>query len=663
MATHEKVTLMTLQINDTAAVKSIAELRDNIAKLKEAINNADEGVPFERVQEATKQLREQQAALKNAMYAQGTTWKEVTAAAQGTGKSYNALVAQMADLKTQLRAVDVSTESGAARFKELATEINGINDQLKDMDALQGNFQRNVGNYAGGIKKAFADMATKAGDSADALRKGLGAATGGLGGFKDGMEGIAKSPAVASIGILLSVVMKLADSLKDNETAMDAMKKAGASLKPIMDFLGNIIEKLAEVLADVIGKVTEFVTSNGVIDKVIKGVMGVGNAILQYVISPFKGIVAAIKVFREQGVKGIGDAARAFGQEMKSGISFKQNFQAGQTAAETMMAGAKSKKEEVKAAGKEIGTDMKDGVLEGLENLAEEIDKQMEADLAAVDKAMTEAQTRAKDSEKRRLDELAKAYANRADVAGILIDDENERAAKTYAIEEEGNKKRLALLEQFAADALERSDMDAYLAYQQEAADLEVEIWKNAKEEEKRQSELAEQQETERWQKRIEMMEWAAGATSSILGSLADMMETDGKESAKNAKKAKALRIASATIDTLTGAVSALATAARDPGGIPGMIIGAANAATITAAGVANIAKIRATDATGGSSAGVTTSAPAPVLSVPEVRTITTASDESRLNNLIADQRVYIYESDIEASLNDHRVRVSESSF
>ena len=134
MATHEKVTLMTLQINDTAAVKSIAELRDNIAKLKEAINNADEGVPFERVQEATKQLREQQAALKNAMYAQGTTWKEVTKAAQGTGQSYNALVAKMADLKTQLRAVDVSTEAGAKRFTDLADQIRHIYDELKGMD-------------------------------------------------------------------------------------------------------------------------------------------------------------------------------------------------------------------------------------------------------------------------------------------------------------------------------------------------------------------------------------------------------------------------------------------------------------------------------------------------------------------------------------------------
>jgi hypothetical protein len=48
---------------------------------------------------------------------------------------------------------------------------------------------------------------------------------------------------------------------------------------------------------------------------------------------------------------------------------------------------------------------------------------------------------------------------------------------------------------------------------------------------------------------------------------------------------------------------------------------------------------------------------------VASVRSVTSASEEDRLNQMASDQRVYILASDIEASQNQIRTQVQESSF
>lgn len=652
-------TITILRVGTDEAVRNIADLKNNVKALKEGFEDAegvwhnglvDLEIGTKEYQDTLEELKVNQNALKDAMYATSSSMEDVAKAATGASESYNSLVHRMAALKEEFRAT-----GDAARREELGKEIKSINDQLKNLDALQGNFQRNVGNYAGSIKEAFKGM----GDRIDALRKGLKLAGGGLNDMKDATEGLAKSPAIATFGILVSVAMKLADSLKDNETAMNAIKKAMASLQPVLDFFSGLLEKVADFLVDIISEVTEFVTNNGLIDKVIKGVMGVGNAILEFVIAPFKGIIAAIKVFREQGVKGLGDAARAFGHEMKSGVSFKQNFQAGQVAAETILAGAKSKKKEVKQAGKEIGKELGDGILEGIED----IDKMLEEDLAKMLKAQEDANKAATKQAEERLKSLDKVTAHQLELNSILVEDDRERAEKEYQIQEQANQRRLALLDQFKQDALDRGDLDAYLAYDQERADLEVEIETNALREKQRirKEDLKDAEKNAQAQKAL--MKGIASATSSILGTIADLYENDEKNSVRNANRVKNIRIAAATIDTISGAIGAYMAAAKM--GQP--ILGAIQAAAVTAAGFAQIAKIKQTkvSADSASSSPATAIASAPTLQteVANVRSISSASEEERLNQMADEQRVYILASDIEASQNRIKTRVEESSF
>ena len=587
-------TITILKIGTDEAVKSVNDLRNNIKILKENLGDLEVGT--EEYKDTLDELKVNQNALKDAMYATSSSMEDVAKAATGASDSYNSLVHRMAALKEEFRSTD-----DAARRADLGGQIKAINDQLKDMDALQGNFQRNVGNYANSIKDAFSDMSV----NVDVFRKSLGAVGGGLNGLKDGMEGIAKSPFIATFGLLVSLAFKLADELKDNETAMAAIKKAMSALQPVMDFFSGIIEQLASYLGDIIVKVTEFVTSNGLFQRVIKGVMGVGNAILKFVVAPFKGVIAAIKVFKEQGVKGLGNAARAFTDEMQHGFSFKENFKAGQIAADTIISGVKSKKKEAKEAGKTLAKEVGNGLVEELDKILDEIDK---------------------DWDKKQQDRLKLHEKRQKEIADYL-----------------------------------KKENEDFLKEQEEEADAAADAWLESY---KKQEEAAKKTA----QAKKDTLKGVADATSSILGSIADLYEDDEENSEKNANKIKNLRIAAATIDTISGAIGAFMQASQTIPPPYGQIVGAAAAAAVTAAGIAQIAQLKKTKVSG--SAGnsslptpAVASAPTINTDMPRVRSVTSASEEDRLNQMAKSQRVYILADDIQASQDQIKTQVAESSF
>lgn len=651
-------TIQIIRIETGEAVRSVNDLRENVKILKERLGDLEIGTT--EYQDTLDELKVNQAAVKDAMYATTASMDDLTKSATGTSNSYNSLVHRMASLKEELRATDVSTEQGKQRFKELAAQINEVNDNLKDMDALQGNFQRNVGNYPG-LMKTFSG-------SLDALDKGLKATAGGVGGLKEGFDALAVNPAFTILGIVVDLFGSLANTLKEDETSMAAVNKAGVSLEPVFKFLKGILEKVVNIVADLITKVSAFVQSNGLIPRIIDGVVGVGNAIFKFVVAPFKGVVEAIKVFKEQGVRGLGDAAKAFANEMKTGISFKSNYQAGESIVDAITAGIKDKKKDVSAAGKDVIKPLKDGIDMELDKMIQDLDKEMDKMIQELDKEQEDANKIANSIAQGRLANLDKAAKHQLELNDILVEDDREKAEKAYQIQLSANERRLAALEQFAKDALERGDLDTYLEYQQEAADLEVEIETNALREKKRLREQDAKDAKEKAKQQMEVMQSVASATSGILGSIADMYESDEKNSEKNANKIKGLRIASATIDTISGAIGAFMQAVQTIPPPMGAIIGGIQAAAVTAAGIAQIAKIKSTKVSGSASnsaptAPAVTSAPVRTMDIQQVRSVTSASEEDRLNQMASDQRVVLVMSDLEVKQNQSRVQVAEASF
>lgn len=586
MAQTEDIVILNVQTGE--AVQNMADLRSNVSILKKELDNLEIG--SEEYQNTLSELKLNQNALKDAMYATSSSMADVSQSAAGMNESYNSLVHRMAALKEEFRST-----TDVMRRAEIGQQIKSINDELKSLDALQGNFQRNVGDYTNSIKMAF-EGADLSGSALGKTIKNVDTAT----------RLMSQNPLFGIITLLLPVIAKLSSSLKENESVIEATDKAMNALKPVTDFFSRIIQKIADLLSDVITKVASFVTSNGIFQQVINGLIGVGNAIIQYVAAPFKGVIEAIKVFKEQGIKGIKDAARAFGQEMKSGFSFKQNFQTGQSIGDALIGGMASKKDEVKDA---VASGIKEGVKEGVEEGIKLVDWE---------KALAEGERKAEEA------------------------------------------RRLRLQQQKEIDDAVKADIDA--------TNSEIEDLFNQLEQKRKQEKDNEEREIE---ERKIMMQDLYESTQGILSALADLYEANSENNEKAAKKAKNIRIASATIDTISGAIAAFMSVWKGDWGtwMTGPLkfaYAASMSASVLAAGMENIAKMKATNVSssgGAATIGASVSAPAIGMGIPQTSIINSNAQDARFDRMAQDQRVYILQSDIEAKGRASKARIRESSF
>jgi phage-related protein len=431
--------------------------------------------------------------------------------------------------------------------------------------------------------------------------------------------------------------MKISSALQENETAMDAVKKLMESLQPVFDVLSGVLEGIAQGLSKAVEWLVQFVGESDGVKKVVSSIIGVGNSIFQYLLAPIKSAVAAFKglgkiigdVFKGDWSE-IKNHAKETGQEIadayKEGFSFKSNFETGKAAGTDFINGVKDNKESAKQAGKEVASSFREGYDEELERIKAEL-----AEEAEIMAALAEEE------------EFQRQY--------------EEELAAQEAFQQEQND----LFWQGLSDRL-----DAQEAAKAREAELEKAVADGVTEYLNEQEEIRKKKAEETAQARIDTMFAVADATSSILGSIADMYEADEENAEKNAKKIKALRIAEATINTISGAIGAFMQATSTMPPPFGAIVGAAQAAAVTAAGIAQIAQMKKTSMTSAgaiSSPNAVVSAPTSESTVPSVRSVTSATEEERLNQMAKDQKVYILSSDIEASLDGNKTRVEESSF
>jgi len=569
-----------VDIITAGAVQNLVDLKNEIKKAKDALN--EQVIGTESYNKALQKVTDLQDLLKNAMHGTKASTDELNKSVQKQGTSYNALVKQMADLKREFR----STEDAAKRMT-LAKEITNLNDALKDLDSMQGVFSRNVGMYADTLKHfppTFGKMRKELGDIGETLNI------------------MGKQPIIGMVGLLAPLIIKIADGLKENETAMAGIKKLMDALKPVTDVFAGLLDKIADTLFVVIDEVTKFLGSSGLLNNIIKGVMGVGNAILQFVIAPFKGIVAAIKVFKEQGVKGIGDAARAFGAEMKQGVSFKENFSAGQTAADTMLSGMASRKKKAQDTGSALGKEVKKA-------LAKEVDFSKE------NKEWLK-------SEQQFADEMLKVTQDLNGEMEAEIDAGIE-AMRKAAEEEEFYQTALAE----AAEESAKRKIAAMQAFASGTADL-LDAVADAYE--------SNGEMTEKEEKRVKNLRIAAATINMLQGAVTAF--------------ATAQQLGPIA-GPIVGAINAAAVIAT----------GIANINKIKSTNVSRDSS-PSTSAPDTGSAGVV-SAPNLTNAVPTTTVVNGARTEEALNNASKPQKVYVVQSEIEAAGNLAEVTEGESSF
>ena len=564
---------------------------DNLAQLKKAIKDAKDNLQtFDlgsaKYREQLKQVIEGQNLLRAAMNGTTATAEHLKDAIDKDGVSYNSLVNQMANLKRQFRATTDEVERA-----NLAGQIKEINTELKRLDAMKGDFQRNVGDYlAKDLKSVVRD-----------LPSGLKAIRGPLDDVSKTMGLMGKQPILGIIGLLAPLINEIVSGIKESDDALAGVNKMMNAMKPVMDFFSGILDTIVTYVGDIISQAADFVSSNGIFNKIVKGVMGVGNAILQFIIAPYKAVAAAIKVLKEEGIKGIGDATRAMNEEFNKGVAFKTNFKTGQEFADTIVSGAKSKK-----PGKQIGSAIKEEVEKELTN---EVDLQKIADKAitAMVKKMQE-QFRAYQEKESLINEMTEMIDEQmtAEVDAYL---EGERVMYETSVKmaEEAAKKKIAVMNAYASGT---SDLLSNIADMMEAQGSEDE-------------------KTVRATKNLRI---AAATIDTIQGAVTAFSTAQ-------------------QLGPIAGPIVGALNAATV------LTSGLANIAKIKST---NVSKDSAPSA---SPEMPTASAPVLETAVPTTTVTEGAAQEMRLNRASEPQKVYILQDDIEAAGNASKVQVAESSF
>lgn len=250
---------------------------------------------------------------------------------------------------------------------------------------------------------------------------------------------------------------------------------------------------------------------------------------------------------------------------------------------------------------------------------------------------------------------------------------DEEKAKKKYEIEKKLAEDKLAILQEYYQKAEIDGNKEAMLDLEQDIADAKIAIQRTMYNEEERLRQENIKKEEEAAQKRVDITNKVASAlsaagsvTQGILEITQAAAEKDGEITEQEAKKIKGLQIAVATMNMLAGITAAISGCFTTKTGPWDIALAAVQAASIAAAGTANIMKIKNTDLTGkvssGAQAAVTPNSNIYGTDLPMsyVRNVTTASETDYLNQ---EQRVYILESDIQESNKRVQVRESESSF
>ena len=626
---------------ETAA--SINDLKTNIAALKVILG--DLGVGTKEYADTLVSLQTNQAALKNAMHdttyeasGEGDAFAQTAKQAQGLGTSYNALVRQMADLDQQFRR-----EEDVAKRDLLGAQIKNINAQLKELDAQRGKYARNVGNYESAIN-GLSDAFKKTAGSAGALIAPVQGAT-------NAFKVLSTTPVVGMLGLLAGALSKVISGMKTSEDVSNKWNQALAAFKPIGDAMTRTLQRVGDVVASLALKFTDLLKKWDLIDakaaesrqameefsqntaKIERNLM-VANAELEADVALAREKASdKEKYTAAQRLKFLEEAQWAEQQISKNNILLAERrraqleYEAKQTGNSIEMNRALAQSEVDIINARTEASNKQRTLLRQINAVRKELGMAAKDVDAAVDAAIED-------------DVAAAEAAAQAYIDGVT----GAKTASESLFEEIVALDDARIAERERAAAAERAVEEANQQYFDEQAE----------------------RERKRNEERIEAMFTYAGATASVFESIADILEANEDEDEKSAATAKALRTATAVIDTISGAVAAYMNTIKSieftPVAIP---MAVANAATVLAAGMAQIKQINAVKV-GNSGGGGASAVASPVMAapaVPQIRTITGAREEDRLNQMASNQRVYLVYSDIERANTAARVRVQETEF
>lgn len=286
-----------IEIKTLEAVQNVQDLKNNISALKAKLD--DVSTSTEEYADITKQLSQNQAALRNVMNGTNSTFQQSITEAKGLDSSYNSLVQQLKEATQEWRTIpryltEVDKEQGKVNqaWTDAADKVLQLRSELKNMDEQTGNFTRNVGNYKSaleGFEGAMGQVKQVGGDmlngfqSISSVMTLLGTNTGALDGLMKGLRStLGLVQGAKGLAGMISKLKLATTAEKANTTATRQSTTAHAT---------NTIAKGAETTATW--------TLKGAIDALKAAVTGGASIILSLAVTALSTLVGWLTSSKE----------------------------------------------------------------------------------------------------------------------------------------------------------------------------------------------------------------------------------------------------------------------------------------------------------------------------------------------------------------------------
>ena len=678
-----------LNIDATDSIKTIATLKAELKALRGELDNAEVG--SEQYNNALKNVNKVQNELKEATNASSLSLEEARKDIDLSGKSYNELSATMRELKKAFKSATDETAKA-----DISANVDKINDRLKELDASNGVFSRNVGNYAGGMKEAM-----------DSFGGSVGNVSGAFGKLKMAFNTIVAHPIMLLIAGVVMVIKAIVDAIKRNEEATMSLKEAFSAFNPVLDLvkrgfeaLGVVVVKVVEVFMSAVKWIGEALSDSYAdaaekAEKLAKAendiikrerLFTVERAKLEAEVSELKAKAAEKDkytnkerlAYLDEAVKKekkIANEEYAIAEEKFRIAKANAERSANDAATNDALAEAEAnmykarkaysdKTKELNAQRVEAINAMKAEEKAATDAMKAENKRKQEAEIEH-QKAMFEAyqqekadrerfynelQAQDEAEQKRQKEERQKMYDEAMSLnLGIPQDIQDEATAETQAYFDKLNEEI-----RNGINILNMNRLRSFSDVNAEISKLRIEDF--ASEEEYKEKYKALQGE------KMAIASVYLQQTAGLMTAVSDIMESQGKNDRKSFENQKKVKTATAIVNTLAAGVNAMASVPY-----PASLIALA---TTVATGFANVAKIQnqkfdGGGSTGGASTGVTSpvssqaivSAPKVDNTLATVQTISTDTAKPQTN------KVYILESDLQASGTKANTREADSTF
>ena len=161
---------------------------------------------------------------------------------------------KISDLRAELETLTI----GSQQYNAVLLELNNTTKEMSDKteDAKVATLS---------LKDNFSDIVSQITGSVGPMSTALGGVTTGIAGFQTAWSNLTKvfmaNPWVAALtvllGALMTIIKKVSDAIKGNETTSNKWSKAMATFQPILDAITNAFDWLAEVFVDAISTITD----------------------------------------------------------------------------------------------------------------------------------------------------------------------------------------------------------------------------------------------------------------------------------------------------------------------------------------------------------------------------------------------------------------------